>query len=432
MKYLQRKKIVYLSVVAAMLLGLAACGGGGSSSSSVITYSTTSNKGDYSEWTLVGSSLNAIWNVENDTGGIDYTYNLVATCSAEAADGTRSCAIDAAASNCNAGLITCPDSPSGSFDLMDVPGVALFVHTSGVTFGSDQLHVGLAKNSGACSDDVTGDYTFIRTGLGLDQNFGMFRSDTNFVSVVHSDFGFDNGGVGTATPTIMYRSGRDSETFGDGGCSDGVRTRTDMGGTDTFRAMITQSGLFLLDLPASQGGMVAFKTDKAATLADFASKRFKGISFPDNSGPELISATSGTMSTGPDQVAIAADIGASTMNLNIRALATTTTIGSMTSPAYPDFTTTPVMDASAPGPFSSNPLAATYPTTASIPGMFKFETGLADKGRVIAVAMKFNNKLIVTGMVYNHRDTSDTNPATGLNFSENNLYNTGNFILFEK
>jgi len=123
-------------------------------------------------------------------------------------------------------------------------------------------------------------------------------SDTNFIDVVHSDFGFDDSGIATTTPTVMYRSGSDSVTFGDSGCNNGVRTRTDMGGTDTFRAMITQSGLFLLDLPAGQGGLVAFKTAKAATVADFANKNFKGISFPDDSGPELISATSGAMSTG--------------------------------------------------------------------------------------------------------------------------------------
>ncbi len=437
MKNLCGRKISYLALTVLMLLGVTACGGGGSSSSpattsSSVTYSTTSNKGDYSEWTLIGSDLTATWNVENDTGGIDYTYNIAATCSAEAADGTRSCTIDAAASSCSAGLVTCPDSPTGAFDLMDVPGVALFVHTSGTSYGSDQLHVGFAKNNNACSDDVTGDYTFVRTGLGLDQNFGMFRSGSNFINVVHSDFGFDDSGVATTTPTVMYRSSRDRVTFGDSGCSNGVRTRTDMGGVDTFRAMITQSGLFLLDLPAGQGGLVAFKTDKAATVTDFANKSFKGISFPDDRGSELISATSGAMTPGPDRVTIAATVGGSTMNLSIRALAAAATADSLTSPAYPDFTAVPAMDSRAPGPFNTNPLATLYSTTAAIPGMFKFETGLTDTGRVIAAAMKFNNKLIVIGMVYNHRSSADTNPATGLPFSSANLYNTGNFILFEK
>ena len=159
MKNLYQRKINYSGLVVVMLLGVTACGGGGSSSpstpaSSSVTYSTTSNKGDYSEWTLVGSSLNATWNVENDTGGIDYTYNIVATCSAEAADGTRSCAIDAAASSCSAGLVTCLDSPSGSFDLMDAPGVALFVHTSGTSYGSDQLHVGFEIGRASCRERV--------------------------------------------------------------------------------------------------------------------------------------------------------------------------------------------------------------------------------------------------------------------------------------
>ncbi len=431
---------VFIALISVLLVS---CGGSSSPDNPGVdtstTYSTTSNKGDYSEWTLSGSNLTAAWNVENDTGGVDYIYNIVATCSAEAADGTRSCSIDTTVSSCTDGLQICPDSPTGTFDLMDVPGVALFVHTSDTSYGSDQLHVGFAKNSNACTDDVTGDYTFIRTGLGLDQNIGMFRSDTNFISVAHSDFGFDDGGTATATPRVMYRSGSDRVTFNDAGCSNGVRTRTDTSGTsvDTFRAMITQSGLFLLDLPAGQGGLVAFKTDKAATVANFANKSFKGISFPDNAGPELISATSGAMSTSPDRVTLSATVGASTttMNLSVRALSAVTTADSLTSPAYPDFTGIPVKDSRAPGPFSTNPLAMdspTYPTVASIPGTFKFEAGLTDTGRVIAVAMIFNNKLIVVGMVYNHRSTFDTNPATGLNFNQDNLYNTGNFILFEK
>jgi len=120
------------------------------------------------------------------------------------------------------------------------------------------------------------------------------------------------------------------------------------------------------------------------------------------------------------------------MNLSIRALAVAATADSLTSPAYPDFMAPPVMDTRAPGQFNTNPLAALYPTTAAIPGMFKFETGLTDTGRVIAIAMTFNSKLIVIGMVYNHRSLADTNPATGLPFNAANLYNSGNFILFEK
>jgi hypothetical protein len=435
MESLCKRKMIDALIVTLSLLLLSACGGGSPSAAtgttSSVTYSTTSNKGDYSEWTLDGNDLRATWNVENDAGGIDYSYQIVATCSAEAANGTRTCTIDEPASHCTDGLTTCPDSPSGTFYLMDAPGVALFVHTTDASYGSDQLHIGFAKNSDACRDDVSGDYTFIRVGLGLDENFGMFRSDADFIDVSHTDFGFDNGGSATTTPAIVYRTSNDTESYKDGGCDRGVRNRSLMDDSETFRAMITQSGLFLLDLPAGQGGLVAFKTEKAASLEDFANKSFKGISFPDNDDPQLLTATSGPVNSGPEQVSLSAHVGSSSMNLNVRSLSTNAAVGSLSAPAYPDFTAAPEMAAGA-GTFNANPLAASYPTTASIPGMYKFETGLTDTGRVIAAAMKYNDKLIVVGMVYNHRTTSDTNPATGMNFEQNNLYNTGNFILFER
>ncbi len=85
---------VFIALISVLLVS---CGGSSSPDNPGVdtstTYSTTSNKGDYSEWTLSGSNLTAAWNVENDTGGVDYIYNIVATCSAEAADGTRSCCI---------------------------------------------------------------------------------------------------------------------------------------------------------------------------------------------------------------------------------------------------------------------------------------------------------------------------------------------------
>ncbi len=375
-----------------------------------ITYSTTSSKGDYSEWNIEGNNLTATWNVVSSNGDIEYSYSITATCGAADASGLRSCTI--VTGGCTDGTAVCTETPSGDFDMMVVPGVALFVHTDG-DFDDDQLHIGFAKNANACSDDVSGDYTFIRTGLGLNENFGMYRSDANFVDILHSDFGFDSMSS-TATPDVIYRTGSENTVLTDLACVNGVRTRS-TGSSEIFRSMMTNSGLFILDFPAGQGGLLSFKTSNAANLSDFANKTFGGISFPDNSSPETISATTGILSEG--KVALTT----STANVDIMPLNTTATL---TNPAYPDFSI-------APPTYNATVLSASYATPNDIPGLFKLDN-LSDTGRVIIAALKFNDSVIGIGMVYNYRNTADINPATGNPFPENNLYNTGNFILFER
>jgi len=81
--------------------------------------------------------------------------------------------------------------------------------------------------------------------------------------------------------------------------------------------------------------------------------------------------------------------------------------------------------------YSSNVLSADYATPADIPGLFKLDNP-SDDGRVVLAAMKYNSKVIAVGMVYNYRTSYETNPATGMAFNPDGLYNTGNFILFEK
>ena len=63
--------------------------------------------------------------------------------------------------------------------------------------------------------------------------------------------------------------------------------------------------------------------------------------------------------------------------------------------------------------------------------MFKIDDPV-DEGRVIIAAMKFGGKVVGIGMVYNYRTTGETNPSTGAAFAAAGLYNTGNFILFER
>lgn len=406
-----------LALLLAITTGLSGCGGGSSSDQSPATqsysYASTSSKGDYSEWTITGDQLTADWAVVDTNGAINYTFHIDATCGAADSFGVKSCSIDT--SSCADGAMSCPTAPSGSFDMMDVPGVALFAQT-GSGSGS-QLHIGFALDSGACSEDVSGDYSVIRTGLGQQQNFGMYRSDANFINILHSDFGFSTT-TPTTTPTVVYTSGSEAAALTDGGCVEGVRTRTLMG--ETIRSMMTASGLFVLDLPSGQGGLISFKTGNAASLSDFASKSFGGISFPDDADPDILSATTGPVSGGKVSLSVNFASGGSGTG-DMLPLSSSATA---TSPAYPDFSV-------APSGYGSTTLATSYASPADFPGMFKLDNP-PDNGRVIFAGMKFNGKVIGVGMVYNYRTMTDINPATGTYFSSDGLYNTGNFLLFEK
>jgi hypothetical protein len=79
----------------------------------------------------------------------------------------------------------------------------------------------------------------------------------------------------------------------------------------------------------------------------------------------------------------------------------------------------------------SESIISDYATPDVIPGMFKIDDPV-NTGRVILAAMNFGGKVVGIGMVYNYRDTSQTNPSTGAAFTADGLYNTGNFILFER
>jgi len=187
--------------------------------------------------------------------------------------------------------------------------------------------------------------------------------------------------------------------------------------------MMTASGLSVLDMPAGQGGMLSFNVTKAAKLADFANKSFIGINFPDNGSPETFHATFGAVANNKIDFSVSLQLPQTIgpQGLNIMSPGTPS---ALTSPAYPDFSTVPTG-------YGSSLLYATYNTPKDIPGLFKIGKFL-DKGRVILAAMKFNNKVIAIGMTANYRDTNDTNPSTGNPFGGPGVYNSGNFILFEK
>ena len=405
-----------------LIASISGCGGDSASpttdNSVSHTYSTTSTRGDFAEWTLNSDMLNTTWQIVNDTGLIDQTLTINAICANANTHGVRACIIDTV--SCADGVSTCTNVPvvGDSFDLMDVPGVALFTITEAGT-PAQQLHVGFIKDNGACTDDLTGDYSFVHIGLSGNENFGLYRSDSNFLNIRHVDFGFDTSDANIANQTVAYRTGSESTLLTDNGCTDGVRQRAS--GLENFRLMMTASGLFVLDFPSGKGGIVSFKTTNAATLADFAGKSFGGVSFPDIGLPSPVSGVFGSIVGSKIDIALTGGGTAGLMDLG--------TVDTVTAPPYPDFTVTPPDYAAA-----TSVLRTSYPTPDDIPGLFKMD-GSSDSGRVVLSAMKFGSKVIAIGVVYNYRDTFqiDHRISGGVtNFSQAGLYNTGEFILFER
>jgi hypothetical protein len=379
-------------------------------SSSANTYGSTSSVGDYSQWTIDGNDLDVIWQRISTTGEVEKVYTVGATCTAADADfGYRTCTFESF--SCADGTVACTseDNATGDFHVLEIPGVAIVVHMDGA--GSGELHFGFSLDGAGCSTDVSGDYVYGRLNIGSDEVLGIYRVDSAFETVSHAGFGFS--GTVTGTHALQYfTSGGGTDTLGDVGCTNGVRTRTFASGSGpaTLRAMMTNSGMFILDFPSGQGGLVSYKTDAAATLADFAGKEWTGISFTDEGETRLLSATTAAL-TGSEvplsRVAFLNDATDTSGNIKF------TTLSGAPFNTPTDYTSATDLGG----------LNTAYPTVANFPGLFRI-TGI--NGNTTLFGMKFNNKVIAFGINYNDRD-HDSNPGTPAV-----IRNTGNFILFER
>jgi hypothetical protein len=432
---MKRKGWLIFGLVLAVALStqIQSCAKKSAGNSTSATYGTTGTSGDYAEWTVSGSTLTGVWKVIDTAGALVKTLNVSATCgSADATYGYRVCTIDTGICTPVSGLTCAADdapSPGKQFYMFEVPGVALMVKgksESGTPALQEQLHVGLLKDSSCGS--IAGDYTFMMTGINRRDLFGIYRTDANLTNVTHADFGMSYTGSEGSTPSVAYTTGgttNGTDALGGTSCVDGVRERTISAGAATIRMAGTAAGAFVVDLPSGQGGLVAFKTTNAASLADFAGKTFGGISFPDNSSEQLLAATTGA-STGSAVpiTSLTMTGGGSPVILTDLAFkpATNTSGWAATAPAHPDFTATV-------SGYSANALQATYANPAAIPGLYVIDGSsftASDRGRVFLVAMKSDGKVMAFGSVYNYRD-HDSNGTT-----PTILVNTGAFILFEK
>ncbi len=401
-----RNGIQTAAIAVAIALTSAACSqdqGGGSSTDSY-TYGTTSSTGDWAEWTIEGSALSVLWQDISLTGDLERTFTVKATCvTADATFGYRTCTISSFA--CADGTATCTGTEGADitqFHTFEIPGVALMVHapksTTTDSVNNDDIHFGFATSTASCKDDVSGDYVYARMNVGDNDIFGLYRTDADLLNVTHAVFQYSGSDLTTKQLAYNASSGG-TLTLTDGGCTNGLRQRTSPGGK--FRAFLTAAGTFILDMPEGNGGIVSFKTENAASLSDFASKEWNGISFPDNGKPQLIYAKSTTES------------GSAIALTEVKMLkdGTSTTLTS----SLPSFS---AVGDSAPAAYTSsgNALVTDYPNPASLPGIFKLAGG-TDTNTIIA-GMKFSGKTIAFGVNLNTRDGG--------------IKNTGNFVIFEK
>lgn len=373
--------------------------GGDDAGPTAYTYGSTSNSGDLATWTLSGDSLTVEWKELDASGNVEMTFDVAATCAAaHPTYAYRTCEVSSA--SCTAGTIACTGGPTvgEDFKLIEIPGTALMVQSPGGT----ELSVGAAI--GDCASLGTSDYTFVNVGLNQTDIFGMFRLDSKFENVTHMDFGWTGSGA-TPANRIQYATGSTNgqDTIPASTCSGGVRTVDT--GPETIRVMITSGGFLIVDKPEGQGGLVAFKSSNAAALSDLASKSWAGISFPDNSAPEFISASSGAVS-------------GSTVPLSNITAETSGSLGNSTiysASAGPKLNET--LEDNVSNPIANNPLYTTHGGPNQVPGVFELSS-VGGEVALISIAGLVNGKVFMVGAVVNDR--------SGVNEM------TGNFILFEK
>jgi hypothetical protein len=293
------KHALSVFIFGSVLVGCGGGGGGGSGStidpgsgggndpsppnpSSTTTYGTTSSHGDFATWTITGTTLSAVWQKINLTGGVAATFRIQATCESSGATyGEHSCHVTSATTDA---VGVPPPSIGTVFTVLEAEGTALFVYSAADsnTGLPSQLHTGIKYDPAGCAANISGQYLYVHSGPGSAELFGLYQIDTNFESIVHADFGMN--GSALANAQLGYLTSNESSTgeelLHSIDCNAGVQ-RINFNG-DEARILRTQNGALVLDLAAGHGGKVAFNRSHAAALEDFANKRFTALSYGDD------------------------------------------------------------------------------------------------------------------------------------------------------
>lgn len=412
--------IIRSSTVTLLSLALAATAGCGESQdagpdvppdaapeSQAHSYTTTSNVGDLSTWTIDGDNLTVEWQDISTTGEVERTYHGTAVCDpVNPQFGDRSCVVQGDG-DCVPGTAACADgdglSDGDLLRVFEIPGVALLVSTN-----NSQLHTGFA--AGSCEDVPVDDYTFINVGLEQSDIFGLFRTNADLTNAVHMDFGFSDD----PENQIAYRTSDPAgivPSITPSPCNGGVRQLTIDATNDKIRLVVTAAGHLVLDKPEGAGGLLAINAANAADVSDFANKSWGGISFPDDSGPELIELTTGPLTDGavPVTQIIASEHGDITPDhaVSIHDGSTAPKLNQQLLEPNEPYNTNNIVFG---GDYTGGP--------AELPGIFELDP-VQDETTLIGVGATVDGRTILFGAVVNQ-----------FQGAENGI--KGNFIIFEK
>lgn len=393
------------------------------------TYTTSSTKGDFAEWTFDGAGLRGTWQSLDSNGQINFTNNIQASCPTYTdAYNYYTCTVNTSASTCTEGpgASNCASLSALNIKLIESPGSSISVLAANGS--TSQLFTGFNQDT-ACGNNLTGDYVFIRSGLGQSKLYGLQRSDNGFVSTIIAEFGLKASGPSAAV-TVQYLSDNASasgaEVYNDGGCVNGLRTRTLSGVTG--RILTTPGGLMVNDKTSLQAGAVAVRTTAVASPTALQNRTLSGFMFTDTGLIKFVKITTGSASGNIVAITSADFNGTGVSGLDIRTLSETATTTS--GPAYPNFTTAPDPSPGSSFTYSSNSLVSNYVNPGSFTGTYRID-GFLTSDRIIFTATVDRNKLMLYGVGYAWKLTTDT-PPPGASYPTNGYYSSYSLVLFEK
>lgn len=393
------------------------------------TYTTSSTKGDFAEWNFNGADLRGTWQSLDTNGQVNFTNNIQASCPTYTdAYNYYTCTVNTTASTCTEGpgADNCSSLSALNIKLIESPGSSISVlAANGAT---SQLFTGFNQDT-ACGNDMTGDYVFIRSGLGKSKIYGLQRSDTGFTSTNIAEFGLKASGPST-TVTVQYlsedASPTGSEIYSDGGCVNGLRVRSLSGVTG--RVLTTPAGLMVNDKTSLQAGAIAVKTTAVASPANLQNRTLSGFMFTDTGLIKFVKITTGSAAGNIVAITSADFNGTGISGLDIRTLSETSTVTA--APAYPNFTSAADSSPNSGFSYGANSLVPTYSNPGSFTGTYRID-GFLTNDRIIFTATVDRSKLMLYGVGYAWRLTTDT-PPPGATYPTNGYYSSYSLVLFEK
>ncbi len=400
------------------------------------TYSVSSSKGDYSEWSFDGTTLSGTWLSLDNTGVINYTNTISSLCSTYDSNyNYYTCTLNTSLSSCTEGpgSDNCQSLSGLVTKVLEAPSQSISVELSGLS-NNQQLMTGFVKDATSCFNSINADYAFIRTGLGRKKTFGVYRSDNNFLSTSANEFGLKSVSS-SATVTVQYlteyantasSSSTGTIVYADGGCTNSLRQRTFSGVNS--RVMATTSGLLVNDQGSLQAGSLGVKTTAVANVNALQNRTLSGFLFGDDGTLKLVKVVTGSASGGIVTITSGDINGGALTGIDIRQINNIVSVSS--GPSYPNFTAAPDNSPLSNFNFTANNLSSSYTSVGNIPGLYRLD-GFLNQDRILFLATEANSKIMIYGVGYAWRTTANT-PPPGATFPTDGYYSTYNLVLFEK